>query len=107
MISKLYEQRLRRDLFKLSILTLVTVVFWVGIVTYRALSKSQVKPDVKKQIKSLTPQIDLDTMENISRRRQAPEAAWGNIRPELPEVLVMPEETESSPSAEASPSAGQ
>jgi len=100
MISKLYEQRLRGDLFKLSILTLITVVFWVGIATYRVLSKSQVKPKVLKQIIPLTPIIDLDTMRSIEQRRQAPLTAWGSIKLELPEVVVVPEVSGASPSAE-------
>jgi len=100
MISKLYEQRLRGDLFKLSLLTLITVIFWVGIATYRVLSKSQVKPNVKKQIIPLTPIIDLDTMRSIEQRRQAPLTAWGSIKLELPEVVVVPEVSGASPSAE-------
>lgn len=107
MITALYEKKLRGDLFKLSILTLVTVLLWVGVATYKALSKSQVKPDVKKQLVSLTPTVDLDTMESIKQRRQVPLAAWKSIQPGLPGDLLMLEEpaATSSAEAEASPSA--
>lgn len=109
MITALYEKKLRGDLFKLSILTLVTVLLWVGVATYKALSKSQVKPDVKKQLVSLTPTVDLDTMESIKQRRQAPPADWKSIQSGLPGGLLMLEEpaatSSAEPEAEASPSA--
>jgi hypothetical protein len=109
MITALYEKKLRGDLFKLSILTLVTVLLWVGVATYKALSKSQVKPDVKKQLIPLTPTVDLDTMESIKQRRQVPLAAWKSIQPGLPGDLLMLEEpaatSSAEPEVEASPSA--
>jgi len=95
MIGALYEEKLRKDLFRLSILTLITTVIWIGISTYRALSKSEVKPKTKQQLIPLTPSIDLDTMEKIKQRRQAPEMAWESLKivePELPEFLVVPED---------------
>jgi len=101
MITKLYENRLRRDIFRLSIMTLVTAVIWIGIATVRTLSKEQVKPNVKKQIVPLTATIDLDTMENIKKRRQIPDTAWENIKPELPEDLVMLSESEATTSEES------
>ena len=94
MISILYEKKLRKDLFRLSILTLITTVVWIGISTYRALSKSEVKPKVKKQLIPLTPSIELDTMKEIKQRRQVPEMAWESLKivePELPEILVVSE----------------
>ncbi len=103
MITKLYENRLRRDIFRLSIITLVTVLIWIGIATFRTLSKEQIKPNVKKQIIPLTATIDLDTMENIKKRRQIPDVAWENIKPELPESLVILETPEATSSSESTP----
>ena len=103
MITKLYENRLRRDIFRLSIITLATVLIWIGIATFRTLSKEQIKPNVKKQIVPLTATIDLDTMENIKKRRQIPDVAWENIKPELPENLVVLETPEATSSSESTP----
>jgi len=103
MITKLYENRLRRDIFRLSIITLVTVLIWIGIATFRTLSKEQIKPNVKKQIVPLTATIDLDTMENIKKRRQIPDVAWENIKLELPENLVVLETPEATSSSESTP----
>lgn len=103
MLSKLYEERLRQDIFRLSILSLVTVLIWVGIATYRTLSKSQIESKVKKQIKPLTAELSLDTMENIKSRQQIVKADWNSLKPASQEVLVLstPEATESG---QASPS---
>jgi len=103
MITKLYENRLRRDIFRLSIITLATVLIWIGIATFRTLSKEQIKPNVKKQIVPLTATIDLDTMENIKKRRQIPDVAWENIKLELPENLVVLETPEATSSSESTP----
>jgi hypothetical protein len=79
MITKLYEQRLKKDLSRLAILSLITVVIWIIIAVYRALNKSQITPDVKKQILPLTTSIDLDTMELIKNRVIVTEANWANL----------------------------
>lgn len=104
MISKLYEERLRHDLSRLAILTLVTVVIWIGVSVYQALNKSQLAPDVKKQILPLTTSIDLDTMEEIKQRQTVVTADWTSLEPaQTVEILLPP--PSASPAAEASPSA--
>ena len=80
MISQIYEKRLRRDLFRLSIVTLATVVFWIGITIYKGLTKDQVTGEVKKQILPLTPSLDLDTMNNIERRLVVPRDDWNSLK---------------------------
>lgn len=112
MISKLYEQRLRKNLGQLAVLTLITVVIWMAVAVYRSLHKSQLTPDVKKQILPLTPSIDLDTMESIKQRQVVSEADWSSLQPSGVVTLLLPPSpiaTESaaptaSPSATASPS---
>lgn len=104
MISKLYEERLRHDLSKLAILTLVTVVIWIGVAVYQALNKSQLAPDVKKQILPLTTSIDLDTMEEIKQRQTVTTADWTSLgSAQTVEILLPP--PEASAAATASPSA--
>ena len=90
MIGKVYEKKLQRDLFRLSIITLITTVVWIAMTTYKALSKSTIKPEVKKQLLLLTPSLELDTIDSIKKRFLIPEENW--------EILGVPET--------ASPSAG-
>ncbi|HKZ35616.1 MAG TPA: hypothetical protein VJ242_02765 [Patescibacteria group bacterium] len=104
MISKLYEERLRHDLARLAILSLITVVIWIGVAVYQALNKSQLTPDVKKQILPLTTSIELDTMESIKQRQTVQPADWTSLQPaQTVDVLLPP--PEASAAATASPSA--
>ncbi len=109
MLTKLYEQRLRRDLFRLSIVTIITVVIWIGLSTYRSLSKSKVSPKVAKQIKPLTASIDLDTMDKIKSRQKIEAVDWNKLQPQLPDSFVLLEATKSGElvSSPATASGGQ
>jgi len=107
MINDRLEKRVKKDFFKLAILTLITTVIWLGMVTYKALTKSQIKPEVKKQLTPLTSTLDLDTMEQISQREIVPPADWNSLKPGSPENLLVPEASQSgeiAPSQEASQS---
>lgn len=79
MISKVYEKKLQRDLFRLSIITLITTVIWIAMTTYKAFSKSTIKPEVKKQLLLLTPTIELDTIDSIKKRFPIPEENWESL----------------------------
>jgi hypothetical protein len=102
MISQLYEKRLRGDLFKVAVASLITVVIWVGVATYRAFTTEDIKVEVKQQIRTLTPSLDLDTIENIKQRQVVPEINWNSLGPIERSVLVVP-----TPIQEASPSGQQ
>ncbi len=91
MISKLYEKRLRSDLFKLSIMTVMTVFIWIGFSTYQSLSKSKVSKATKLQIKPLTSTLDLDTIKSIKDRQEIIQVDWSSIKPQLPSDLQLPE----------------
>jgi len=73
------QKQLSRSFFRLSILTLITVIIWVAIITYQAFTKSRVGPEVKKEILPLTPTLDLDTMERIKERQVIPPENWSNL----------------------------
>ncbi|MBU1499329.1 hypothetical protein KKE48_00465 [Patescibacteria group bacterium] len=98
MINNRYQKKYGKDFFRLSILTLATVIVWIGMTVYRTLNYSQVKPEVTKLLLPLTPTLDLDTIEKIRQREIIPEADWNSMQPASPEILLVPES--SSPSAE-------
>ena len=81
MITKIYVQRLKKDLLRLAIFSLITVMIWLGLATHRALTKSQIKPDVKKQLEPLTPSLALDTMEQVKSRLETPPIDWVLLGP--------------------------
>ena len=79
MINNRFQKKLGKDFFRLSILTLVTVIVWIGMTVYRTLNSSQVKPEVTKLLLPLTPTLDLDTIEKIRQRGVVPEANWNSL----------------------------
>jgi hypothetical protein len=95
MITKIYAARLKKDLLRLAVFSLITVIVWLGMVTYRTLNKPQVKPDVKKQLEPLTSSLALDTMDQVSQRFQAPAIDWNSLGQTAP-VIVVEEATESA-----------
>lgn len=81
MIHSLWQKNRQKDIFRLAILTLITVSAWIGFNTYRSLTASQIAPEVKKQLTPLTPTLDIDTMEKIKQRQLTPPADWGSLKP--------------------------
>lgn len=94
MISKLYEQKIKRDLLRLAVLTVVVVIVWISLEIYRSMKQSQVGPEVKKQLSPLTPSLDLDTMESIKQRQQVLPEDWSNLKKAF-EIPAAPKATTS------------
>lgn len=99
MISNQYQKGLRKDFFRLSILTLVTVIAWIGMTVYKTLNTSRVKPEVTKLLLPLTPTLDLDTIEKIRQREVVPETDWNSLQPARPDILAVPEASRSATSS--------
>lgn len=91
MISKLYEQKIKKDLLRLAVLTVIVVIIWIGLAVYSSFKQSQIKPEVIKQLSPLTPSLDLDTMESVKQRQQVLPENWSG----LIKVLEVPEATAS------------
>lgn len=96
MTKNLYEDRLKRDFFRLSIITLVTVIIWIGITVYRVLNVNHVRPEIDKLLSPLTPALDLDTMEKVKLLEVVPEVDWNSLQPVKPEIVLVPEATNSA-----------
>lgn len=79
------------------------MVAWIGFGTYRSLTKTKIDSKTAKQIKPLTPSIDLDTMDRIEGRQVVEAVDWSKLQPQLPDSLVLLEATPSG--GIASPSA--
>lgn len=88
MITKIYANRVRRDFFRLAILSLIIVVIWLVMATYRSLNRSQTPADVKKQLQPLTTTLPLDTIEQMAGRLDSPPIDWGSLNLAAPEILV-------------------
>ena len=111
MMTKIFAAKVKKDLFRLAVFSLITIVIWLGLVTYRTLTQSQIKPDVKKQLEPLTASLALDTMDQVNQRLKTPAVDWSSLSQTAPVLVVEeatasagPEPEEASPSSEASPS---
>ncbi|PIU03382.1 hypothetical protein COT44_02980 [Candidatus Shapirobacteria bacterium CG08_land_8_20_14_0_20_39_18] len=62
------KQKLPRQLFLFSILTLITAATWLAFDTYRAWNKRDIPEVLQEQIEPLNPQLDLKVLENLSNR---------------------------------------
>lgn len=64
------QSKFPKDLFFISILTLLTVITWIIIDAYRAVSKNDIPKVLQQQIEPLNPQLDIKILENLSGRIQ-------------------------------------
>lgn len=64
----LRKQKIPRQLFLFSILTLITVATWLALDTYRVWKKRDVPEVLQEQIEPLNPQLNLKVLENLSTR---------------------------------------
>ena len=65
--------KFKLELMRFGILLLVVAVFWVGIELYTTYSSTTIPDDFTKQIDPLNPALDLEMMEELSRRTDAAE----------------------------------
>lgn len=79
MMTKIYADRMKKDLLRLAVFSLITVIIWLALAVHRSLTRTQIPPDVKKQLTPLTASLDLDTMNQVNQRMIIPPADWNSI----------------------------
>lgn len=62
--------KIPRDLFIISILTLITVLTWIAFDAYRVLKKEDVPNILQKQIETINPDLDTKILDDLSGRIQ-------------------------------------
>jgi len=101
------------NLIIILVLTLITIVTWVSLSVFRALSQKPV-PDVAQEVSNpLTPTLDTDSLKKIESRlflddSQIPEVKIGQPATPTPKATPVPHASPkpvSSPAPAASPSA--
>lgn len=107
----MFGQKLNRDLFNLSIMTLITVLTWAGFDVYRAFHQTEIPQVLEQQIQPLDPQLEKEVLANLKERDFiSKEEAKSNLPlPVLEESELIKEELlESQGTTEsASPSASE
>ena len=99
MTGELYEKKFKKGFYNLAVFTIIITIIWLGMVTYKAFTKSQIKTEVKKLLTPLTSTLDLDTMKEISQREVVPKADWDSLQPAQPVGLLVPPIPESTVSS--------
>lgn len=65
----MFGRNFKRDLFYLSIMSLLTVLTWLGFDVYRAYRRVQIPQVLKKQIQPLDPNLDTQVLSSLSQRQ--------------------------------------
>lgn len=65
-------EKLKVNLLYLGIITLITVITWIGFSVYQSFSKATVDTSIQKLIKSINPTLDIDTLSQFKMSRTAP-----------------------------------
>lgn len=88
-----------KDALILSIMTLMTVLVWIGFDVYRVLTKTEIPQVLQKQIASLNPKIDRETIGRIKIKKTISEEELKTIP--LPVIMPSPEATPASEATES------
>ena len=80
--------KISRDLFFLSILTVITTLTWIILDTYRAFSKIEIPKVLQEQIEPLNPELESKVFEDLSKRLLIEEGVLV-----LPTITPTPEAT--------------
>ena len=99
------KSKINRDIFVLSILTLITVLTWIAFDVYQALTRTTIPEVIQEQMKPLEPKIDKTKIERLQERLSISEEELEKIIihkiEETTPVLEISESTESAtPSGE-------
>jgi len=62
------KSKLPRDLFIVSLLTLITVFTWIVFDVYRAAKKIEIPEVLQRQIEPINPEINTSILEDLSKR---------------------------------------
>lgn len=108
-IRDLRHWRVKYDLLRLSILTSIVVVVWVGVEVYHSYVRSTIDAELQAYLETFNPTLDEQVLHSLQDRYVAPETfpIYGtNEETGTVEPLVLPVET-ASPSASQSAQLGQ
>lgn len=87
-----------KEILYILVLTTITVIVWIGLDVYRALTKKVTPKILKKYLQSLDPKIDLQIVERLKTRKSPTEEDFQTIPVER-KLDFKSEEKEASPAA--------
>ncbi len=64
----MHKNKIDRDIVVMLVMTLITLVAWVGFEVYRAYTKIAIAPVLAEQLREVNPVLDLGVLEIIEKR---------------------------------------
>lgn len=92
----MFGRNFKRDLFYLSIMSLLTVLTWLGFDVYRAYHRVEIPQVLKKQIQPLDPQLDTQVLGSLGQRQYKNREELSVSTPETIIPTAIPTSTESA-----------
>jgi len=90
--------QLGRDALILSIMTLITVLSWIGFDVYQALTKTEMPRVLKRQLAPLNPRLNRTVIDKLRKRETLSQEELSKLIP--PAITPSPETTPSGKEAE-------
>lgn len=108
-IKDVRQWKIRFDILRFGIMSLVVVVVWAGIELYNTYSSTTIPEDYSDKIEPLNPSLDLEMLSEIESRIDAPENFSVVVETEEDEVPLTQQTKLASPSSilESSPPASE
>lgn len=97
------KKSLNKDILTLSILTLITVLSWIGFDIYRQIKKSTLSSDLKQKMADFNPTLDKKTLESLKERKVLTQEELDSV-PELSTLTLPPKIASPSAIKDSSPS---
>lgn len=84
--------RFKYELMRFGVLLLVVMLFWIGIELYSTYISTELEDDYSVQIEPLNPALDLEILDQLSRRNDAP-SEFSIVLPESTSAPTAPKQT--------------
>lgn len=65
----MHKNKIDHDIVVMLVMTLITLVSWVGFEVYRAYTKTVIPPILAKQLREVNPGLDLKVLDEIEKRQ--------------------------------------
>lgn len=83
--------QLGKDALTLAILTLITVLTWIGFDLYRTLTKTEIPRVLQQQIAPLNPKVEVTTLEGLQQRTSFTQEELNQVTVPTPEEELVEE----------------
>jgi hypothetical protein len=84
-IRSIKELKVRQEVYRVGLISLVSAVIWIGFDLYRAYSQTSVPKVLQQQLRPLNPSINIEQLSQLEKRIRLSESQLNSFVPILPE----------------------